>query len=133
MAQLAAIAMGRNDNPQDMFDEVQDIVYLNDQAALPDPPTSIAEIRDIYEMKLPPEDLTVIAPAKSKDQREPLANHVPVIVPGATASDLDTVAPIVYTAMTIDVLEEAVMDHYYFLNTSSPFEATLAVVAPRNY
>ena len=33
MAQLAAIAMGRNDNPQDMFDEVQDILYLNDTAA----------------------------------------------------------------------------------------------------
>ena len=26
MAQLTAIAMGRNDNPQDMFDEVQDIL-----------------------------------------------------------------------------------------------------------
>ena len=52
MAQLTAIAMGRNDNPQDMFDEVQDILYLNDTAAPNDPPTSNATIRDIYEMKL---------------------------------------------------------------------------------
>ena len=54
MAQLAAIAMGENDNPQDMFDEVQDIVHLNDQAkAAGEPATSAAEICDIYEMKLP--------------------------------------------------------------------------------
>ena len=32
MAVMAAIAMGDNDNPQDMFDAVQDIVHLNDQA-----------------------------------------------------------------------------------------------------
>ena len=57
MAQLAAIAMGRNDNPQDMFDEVQDILYLNDTAAPNDPPTSTAKIRDWYEMKLPVEIL----------------------------------------------------------------------------
>ena len=76
--------MGRNDNPQDMFDEVHDIVYLNDQAALPDPPTSVARIRDIYEMKLPIEYITVIEQAESKDQREQLANHVPVITPGTT-------------------------------------------------
>ena len=83
-------------------------------------------------MKLPIEYITVIEQAESKDQREQLANHVPVITPGLTASDPHTVAAIVYEPLSIDVLEEAVMDHYHFLNTSRPFEATLAVVQ-RNY
>ena len=109
MAQLAAIAMGENDNPQDMFDEVQNIVYLNNTAAPNDPPTSTAAICDIYEMKLPIEYITVIEQAESKDQREQLANYVPVITPGATASDLDTVTAIAYEPMSIDVLEEAVI------------------------
>ena len=66
MAQLAAIRMGRNDNPQDMFDAVMDIIFLNDQAALPDPPTGVAEIRDIYEMKLPQEYKPIIEQAESR-------------------------------------------------------------------
>ena len=46
MAAMMAIAMGKNDNPQD-------IVHLNDTAAPNDPPTSTATICDIYKMKLP--------------------------------------------------------------------------------
>ena len=87
MAAMSAIAMGENDNPQDMFDEVQDLVHLNDTAApTGTTATSAAEIRDIYEMKLPTKYHVIIEQAESKDQREQLANHVPVITQGAITS-----------------------------------------------
>ena len=69
MAQMAAIAMGKNDNPQDMFDEVHDIVRLDDQADPTGTPTSNERIRDIIESKLPREYLIAIEHAESKDQR----------------------------------------------------------------
>jgi len=137
MAQMAAITMGKNDNPQDMFDEVHDIIRLDDQANPNGVPTSNERIRDIIESKLPREYLIAIEHAESKDQREQLANYTPQVrPPPADAADgaAPTVPAITYEPMSIDVLEEAVMDHYYFLNKNRPFEATLAAVAPqRNY
>ena len=137
MAQMEAIQMGKNDNPQDMFDEVHDIIRLDDQANPDGVPTSNERIRDIIESKLPREYLIAIEHAESKDQREQLANYTPQVRPppdDAAAGAAHTVPAITYEPMSIDVLEEAVMDHYYFLNKNRPFEATLAAVAPqRNY
>jgi len=137
MAQMNAIQMGKNDNPQDMFDEVHDIIRLDDQANPNGVPTSNERIRDIIESKLPREYLIAIEHAESKDQREQLANYTPQVrlpAADAAAGAAPIVPAITYEPMSIDVLEEAVMDHYYFLNKNRPFEATLAAVAPqRNY
>ena len=61
-------------------------------------------------MKLPPKYLFVIEQAESKDQREQLANYTPQTRPGNAAAGPHRVPAIVYAPMSIDVLEEAVMD-----------------------
>ena len=124
--------MGKNDNPQDMFDEVHDIIRLDDQANPDGVPTSNERIRDIIESKLPREYLIAIEHAESKDQREQLANYTPQVRPppdDAAAGAAHTVPAITYEPMSIDVLEEAIMDHYCFLNKNRAWQGKININA----
>ena len=96
---MAVIDMNMGDNPQDMFNAVQAIVVLNNKAK----PTNQMmdwEICDQYEMKLPTHYQRNIEQAESKNQREQLSNHTPVIIQGQNGAP-DTVAPFVYVDISI--------------------------------
>ena len=119
--QLAALEMNIGDDPQDLFDAIQAIFILANQAD-PDNLMIEQEIRDQYELKLPKIYLDCISQFN---------NHIPVATPGANAGDPPTIASFVYTDITNQEIKDAVIDNkYQQLTKQQAVETSLANFNP---
>ena len=102
--------MKSNDDPQILFDKIQDVVTMARNAGVI---MSDEDIRDQYEMKLPSSIYTnCIEHAEAKRYRAQREAYAPTITLGANPGDPATVTPFVNPQITLEEFKDAIIDEY---------------------